>query len=138
MSTGFALSELQAAIYTALSADSGLTTSLGGAGKIFDHVPESAEAPYVTIGDNTAKEWGACTFDGMESTYTIHTWTLGQGRRGAHLVMKEIYRVLHEAHLTMSTQAMVSMRHEFATVDLDPDGATYHGIQRFRVFTQGV
>jgi hypothetical protein len=42
------------------------------------------------------------------------------------------------ATLSMTTQRMVLMRHVFATVIPDPDGITYHGVQRFRVLTQGV
>lgn len=131
---------VQRAVYTALSGDTGLVALLG-AGKVFDWVPETTNYPYVNVGDDTSKDYDSQSFHGLESTVVIHSWsrTVGGGRKEIKTIMDRIYQVLHEQVLPMvSGQIMILSRCEFATTLLDPDGVTYHGVQRFRILTQGV
>src|SRR5436305_1625866 len=68
--TGDAQLSLQAAIFSALSAYAPLT-ALGV--QVFDSVPAQTAFPYVQIGDATVVDWDSQTFDGQNSTLTIHS-----------------------------------------------------------------
>lgn len=52
--------------------------------------------------------------------------------------MNAIYNSLHEQRLSVEGAEMVLLRLEFGDTDLDPDGVTYHGVQRFRTLIKGV
>lgn len=138
MSGSPSLTTLQTAVYSALLSDLGIV-SLAGAGKVFDRVPEGTAFPYITIGDVTAKDYDSQTFDGLETTITVHSWARGAGRKSVKSLMDRIYKILHRANLQMDGQKMILMRFEFSNGgELDPDGVTYHGVQRFRALIQGV
>lgn len=51
---------LQEAVFAALVADAGLESMIGGA-KVFDGAPRNAEAPYVHIGEFSARDWSTAT-----------------------------------------------------------------------------
>lgn len=129
---GDATYELQVAIYARLSGDPTLTSMITG---VFDHVPEGTDFPYVTIGDATAADWSSTTHRGQVSTVTVHTWAEAEGRAAALAIMDQVDELLHEQKLSMTGHTMVSMRMEFSETVPDADFVTYHGIQRFRVFT---
>lgn len=125
---------LQAAIYEALTADVSLMEKITG---VFDSVPESTGFPYITIGEGTMSDLGAHTFDGAETNITIHTWARGRGRKQTKEIMADVYRILHDSTLDISGHILVLARFDFAETMLDPDGVTYHGVQRFRFITRG-
>lgn len=127
---------LQAAVFSALSSDP-ILTALIGADRVRDYNGPISVFPMVTIGGDTVKDWSGCTFDGQETTIMIHSWAQGQGRRDVKAIMARIYQILHRASLNLAGQSLVFILFEFASTDLDPDGVTYHGVQRFRAITQG-
>lgn len=135
--SGEASNAIQAAVYSALSNDPALTVIVG-AGGVHDWAGPGANFPCVSIGDDTAKDFDTCTSDGQETTVTIHTWSQSQGRYEVKSLMSNVYRILHKSNLTISGQTLVLMRCEFSQTFLDPDGITFHGVQRFRTITQGV
>ena len=136
--SGDSTGAVQAAIYSKLSGDSTLETLLGGSGRVFDSVQESAQYPYVTIGDDTHGDWGSDTFDGREITATIHSWSQQMGRKEVQGIMKRIYDLLHNGSLTITGHQLVLMRFDFGEILKDPDARTHHGVQRFRLLTKGV
>lgn len=127
--------ELQKAIYAALTGDSTLMGMVTG---VFDHVPAEQAHPYVVIGEDTAREWGAKGLDGQEHTLALHVWSRERGRKEIKEVMGEVYRILHDANLTLTGHILVNLRFEMAKSLLDEDGITYHGTTRFRAVTHGV
>jgi len=135
--SGEASNAIQAAVYTALSNDPALTAMVGPNG-VFDVDGPKLIFPRVSIGDDTAKDFDTCTSDGQETTVTIHTWSQSQGRHEVKSLMSNVYRILHKSDLAISGQTLVMMRCEFGQTYLDPDGITFHGVQRFRTITQGV
>lgn len=135
--SGFAQNQIQAAVFVALSNDKGLTALLGN-NDVHDWAGLPINFPCVTIGDDTAKDWDGCTFDGQETTLTIHSWSQGEGRKVVKTIMENVYRVLHRSNLVITGQNLVLCLCEFATTSIDPDGTTFHGVQRFRIITQGV
>jgi hypothetical protein len=125
---------IQAAIFDALSGDAQLTSMATG---VFDQVPEKTAFPYVTIGENTLSDWGSHTFDGANAIVTIHTWARGGGRKKCKEIMGEIYRILHNGSIAIDGFSLVVLRFEFGETIKDPDGQTYHGVQRFKLLVGG-
>jgi hypothetical protein len=123
---------LQKAIYDRLTGNAALMAIVSG---VFDSVPEAQAFPYITIGDDTAVDFGTHTWKGQNLTITIHSWSMARGRAQVKDIMKRVYDLLHEQLLTMQGHTMFSMRFDFEQTFLDPDGVTYHGLQRFRALT---
>lgn len=125
---------IQKAIYDALTGDATLMNLISG---VYDFVPQGTAFPYVTIGEDTLSDWGSHTFDGADSTVTLHSWAQGASRKAVKEVMAEIYRILHKGTISVTGFSVVLIRFEFSEASLDPDGQTYHGIQRFRLLVGG-
>lgn len=139
---GYALNELQAAVYTALSSDAAISAMTAA---VTDWTSDTTPFPFIQLGADTAIDFDSLSFFGQDHTMTIHTWDRpnatssgSNGRKTIKTLMGHVYRVLHLAQLTMPTQRMVRCRCEYNDTSLDPDGVTYHGVQRFRIITQGV
>lgn len=125
---------LQKAIYDALMADA---TLLGLVSNVYDHVPQAQAFPYVVIGEQQLSPFDSHTFDGANTLVTIHTWARSGGRKSCKEIMAEIYRILHNAELAVAGFEVIVLRREFQESMLDPDGQTYHGVQRFRIILEG-
>lgn len=125
---------MQQAVFTALTGNAELMAMLTG---LFDNVPQKHPFPYVTMGDQTVTDWDSHTFDGANSTLTIHTWARGASRKPCLEIMSKIYSILHNGPLTVPGFSVVVCRFEFGESSLDPDGQTYHGVQRFRLIVGG-
>lgn len=125
-----AINPIQEALYTKLISITSLMNKVNG---IYDFVPQGTEYPYVTIGENTQSDWGSKTFTGFDDTISIHTWSRGAGRKSCAEIMSDIYSAIHEGSLSVSGFKVTVLRQEFSEIILDPDGQTYHGIQRFRI-----
>lgn len=126
---------IQKTIRDALIGDSKISNAVTD---VFDFVPDKTVFPYITVGDDTAVDWGAKDFDGMDYTINIHTWSRARGRKECKDIMFEVYRVLHLNDLNISGFKTVLCRFDFAESSLDPDGQTYHGVQRFKVIVGGI
>lgn len=124
--------ELQKAVFAALDGDATLGALISG---VFDHVPPGTEFPYVTVGEVTVRDESTMAKDGQVHTVTVHSWSRGRGRKELKQVMGEVYRILHKGTLAVAGQDVAGMMFEFADTLLDPDGLTYHGVQRFRAVT---
>ncbi len=131
--SGYATRDLQQAIKEALTNDANLMSIVKG---VYDHVEQDSKFPYITIGEGTAVDWDSTTFNGMEMTRTIHTWSRNYGRAETLDIHKEIYRILHKKNITINNQELVNLRFEFEETFLDPDGLTYHGVLRIRAVTR--
>ncbi len=125
---------VQVAIYAALAADAALDTFVSG--RIYDYVPQNVTAPYITIGDTTVLEWDTKTTVGEELTTTIHVWSEYEGRMECKQIQGEIVRILHNNLLTITGHRTVLVRREYSDTTRDPNGATWHGVSRFRVIVQ--
>lgn len=120
---------LQKAIFSTLDGDSTLDGLVNG---VYDDVPQSATAPYVVIGEDTAINNGSVTLDGLEHTLTLHVWSEYRGRKEVKEIMSRIYDLLHNADITVTGASLVNLRQEFETTLVETDGITRHGIMRFR------
>ena len=124
--------ELQQAIYTVLTGDATLMALITG---VHDHVPQGAAFPYVTIGESTARDWSAVGVSGIESTLIVHVRSRKRGHKEVKQILAEIHRILHDVDLTVPGHVLVWLRFVFARTTRDPDGATHHGLSRFRALT---
>lgn len=130
----YAPNELQKAVFLALSANSGLTTLLGGA-KIYDFTPDGTAYPYITFNGGDAVDRGSDDSDGWLHTLELHTWYRGRGRKGVLAIQELIDGILHNQEIAISGFTNLSFRRDFQTVLVEPDNITYHGVQRFRILT---
>jgi len=133
---------LQKAIYSRLKANVALTDRLEETGGgLYDNVPDETVYPRVVIGDDTLVDWDTDTSFGAEMTLTIHVWTgspkgaeqvIAAGRREVKELMALVYQALHEVDLAVESFDTVFIRREFSTSMVEGDGATRHGVMRFR------
>ncbi len=121
---------IQGAIFQALSTEPGMPP-------VYDDVPQGAAFPYVVIGDDTSIAFDDDCGVGLESTTTIHVWSIHSGRAEVKSIMQLIYNRLHRQNLTGLTDGyVVTMNAEYQDTFLDPDGITRHGVIRFRLLTR--
>jgi len=122
---------LQEAVFAALAGDAGLT-ALIGAGNVFDGAPRNAAAPYLHLGEVTARDWSTGTEAGAEVRFAVVAWSREAGRREALRIAGRVQEVLHGAELAVAGWRVVNLRHvatETARAD-KPDGR--RAVARFR------
>ena len=124
---------LQKAVYDALSGYAGLIAEIG-AGHIYDAVPESAEPPYVVIGEDQIIDDGNGCSDGWEIYSTIHVWAQPHGRAKAKRIGSEVCTALAQP-LSVQGFIVVVQQLESERYMIDADGVTPHGIitQRYKI-----
>jgi hypothetical protein len=126
---------LQQAVFAALTADAALTALLGP-GRILDDVPQGTAMPYVTLGPATLRDASTGTEDGTEHGLAIHVWSGARGKKETHAILSAIRAALHDRPLALTGHRLVNLRHQLSEVRRDPDGATLHGLARFRALTE--
>jgi len=131
---------LQDAVFDRLAGFSDLTDLLAnGADSVYDFVPQeltetASGFPFVVTEGIQSQEWDTDTELGSDSTVMVHTWSRYRGKREAGLVMAQVYAALHRHALAVSGYEVVLCQWDgLATLMVEPDGLTYHGVQRFRV-----
>lgn len=129
---------LQAAIAGALSAHAGVRLYAGAPPRIYDDVPERPVFPYITIGDDEARDWSTGSEAGAEHALTLHVWSRYAGRREAKLLMDEIAACLHDQPLALSARRLINLRHAGMETFRLGDGETWHGLVRFRAVTEPI
>lgn len=122
---------LQSAIFTRLSGDTALVTTLGAA--VYDHVPEGAAFPYVVIGDVTEAPNDTMGTTGRDITVTIHYWSQYAGNKQIHQIHNRVDELLDRWEPTVSGWNAVEMSADFYDTFRDPDAVTRHGVARYRV-----
>jgi hypothetical protein len=126
------LNPLQKAISDKLVGAAGLTALVST--RIYDYVPQAPTFPYVVFGDDTGTDWSTFGRLGEEVTITIHAWSRERGRKETKSIQSQIDAALNRQALTITGYTAVSCVREYQESFQDPDGITYHGVQRFRVF----
>ena len=126
---------LQQALYAALTTDAGLVALLGTP-RLYDHVPQAAPFPYLTLGQTTVRDWSTGSESGDEHILTLHVWSRAGGRRETHEIMAARKTALHDRALALDGHRLANLRHELSEARRDADGDTYHGLVRFRAVTE--
>ena len=129
---------VQTAIYSKLTGDATLMALIDA---VHDQVPEDATFPYVTIGGDTAVDFGTKSEQGQELTLTLIAWSRTHGRKEVKDILARIYTLLHETELSVGLEspnefAHILTRNEFEETFRDPDGLTQQGVARYRIIVQ--
>ena len=130
---------LQKAVFALLDGDSTLDALIGN-NRIFDRVPDEQAFDYVVIGGFTASDLS--TFGKLieDVTFQIDVWSQKGGKKTCALIQDRLDTLVNRASLDLSADGfrLLSVLREFRESLLDPDGLTYHGIQRFRAMVEKV
>ncbi len=122
---------LQAAVYTRLSGDSALTSTLRAA--VYDDVPERTQFPYVTIGEFTEAQNDTMGTTARDLTITVHCWSQAPGMKEIQNVQNRVDQLLDRWTPTVTGWTATEMLQEFFETFRDPDGRTRHGVARYRI-----
>lgn len=128
------LNPVQAAIFTRLSA-------AVSSAAIYDDVPDMRDGqpddlyPYVVIGEDVSTAWDTDNSTGSTVLITLHVFSRYQGKKQAKTIMAEIYTALHRqaANLSATGYDFIDCLLDFSQVLDEDDGATRHGVCRYRV-----
>ena len=125
---------LQQGLYLHLANYVPLKNLLADTPSIYDHVPTDATAPYVAIGETVFSDFDTDDSVGFEAETTLHVWSEYRGRYEAKQIQDAIYNALHRTDaLTVAGAHVIDVFQTYADTDLDPDGFTRHGVQRFTI-----
>lgn len=125
-----ALWEVHKAVYTALN---GVISSAVYA---MGNVPDGLATTYAVVGEATAAADDSDQRLGFSIAVVVHTWDSDPDSRGFNQVeplMGEIYAALNRVNLTFTGYTLTDSFFEFEQANIDSDGLTAHGVQRFRV-----
>jgi hypothetical protein len=128
----------QQAVYSALTGSTAVQAFIGT--RVYDEVSQGTAAgvtkPFVVIGETTQSDWSTKTFDGMESTITLHAFSEYKGQKEVKQIGNAMYGVLHNGTFSISGQTRVLCQFEFSESFMEGDGVTRHLVQRYRLLTQ--
>lgn len=130
--------DLQKAIYAALLADPDVSGMVSD--RIYDGVPESVLAPYISFASSDVSDDGATgCVDGIVETLAIDIWSRDQSRlRLCKRLSWYVRQVVHEAAFDLETHALADLRVTGFKVEADPDGITAHGMVVVRALIEVV
>lgn len=118
-----ALSAVQKAIYTALSAVP-MT--------VYDDVPENAAFPYASIGETSLTDAGNKTGNADDQYETVHVWSRAKGFKECKDMMAAVVKALSGAVYSEQGYGIVFVELDQLTTLRDPDGLTRHGVVRIK------
>lgn len=133
--TGFSMQAVQTALYSKLTGTTAITDLLASATSVYNKTPDEADFPYIVIGHDSATMWDSKTFNGLDISITLHIWSRYRGNKECLQIMGAVYDALHNQALTVSGQNHVLTQLEFSETMMDPDGLTFHGVQRYQILT---
>lgn len=136
--------QVQISIYNRLTADSALMVLLGttvaGTQKVFDHVPDNTDFPFVVIESKPWEDRGSHNTEGLSSEFAIHSWYqpgtsgfTGRGDKQIQLIQQRIDQLLHKYALVISGWNNLGLRRSVINILTEPDNVTKHGIQNFKL-----
>lgn len=106
---------------------------------VFDTAPFLPEAapettfPYCVIGEDALGAWDTDLSRGADIRVTLHFWSRSKGNKQVKALMDQAYGLLNRAAPTKAGYDVTDILFEFGQVVSDPDGATKHGVQRYRL-----
>lgn len=129
------LADFEQHLYDLLTADATLMGLVSG---VYNRVPQDEPYPYITITDITDNQRGAQDLpEGSLIDLTISVWDENSSRIPVQNIQKRIDEVLHRSEVnnctTGSTLTIMDFHRISATVLLDPDNKTWHGVQLYEV-----
>ncbi|MCK9922454.1 DUF3168 domain-containing protein [Frankia sp. AgPm24] len=102
---------------------------------VYDHVPETARMPYITLGEATEIPDNAHDRFGRQTTVTLHIWTTARGYAEGGRIADRTVALLDHRRLTIPGRRWISTRLEMVQALPDPDPRVRHHVVRFRITT---
>ncbi|MEU2992896.1 DUF3168 domain-containing protein [Streptomyces griseoincarnatus] len=126
---------VQSAVYARLEADATLMAMISG---VYDYVPETAEYPFVVIGEAIETPDNRHGGYGRETVVTLHSWSRYQGYAQVLRIGARVTALLDHQPLTIEGVAHIATRFEFSQTltDPEPPGDIRHLVQRYRIVTE--
>lgn len=128
---------LQAAMYTRLSGDATLTTTLGCA--VYDEVPSTADGtpnpsyPYVEFGEDTQVPNETMGTTGRDVVVTVRVWSRTRGFKQTKQIRNRLDLLLDRWQPTVSGWNATEMLFDGAESFRDEDGITRGSDARYRI-----
>lgn len=125
---------LQTAIYTRLSGDTALVTTLGC--DVYDNVPANMDAsgfPYVVISEVNEGPNDTMGRTGRDLSVTVHIWSQYAGMKEVKNIQNRVDELLDRWAPTVTGWNATQMQQEFFENFMDADGVTRHGVSRYSV-----
>lgn len=105
-------------------------------GRVYDHVPQESQFPYVRIGEMTAVTSDVQCHNGSEEFVDLHVWARDKrGQKETKDIMSAMHDVLHVQDIPVAGKQSALFEVVSQRTLLDPDGVTYHGILTVRIET---
>lgn len=132
MTNSSALTPVQEALFTALTADTALMAVVTG---VFDTVPEPTLYPYVVIGEAIESPDNQLGQFGSRLSVTLHTWSRYRGMAETNTILNHVVRILDHAAVAIPGRTLIAIRLEQIITLRDTDPDLRHGVVRFTVET---
>lgn len=136
--------DLRLAVVKALRADATVTSFVGS--RIFDRVPQKEDgtpaviSPYISFGPDTIIPDDYECIPGEEITFQLDAWSWGGGEAFGSVEVRKIAgavkKVLHDAELSLTTNALATLSHELTRIMRDTDGITNHAAIQFTAIVE--
>lgn len=130
-----AILALRAALLARLTADTTLQGMLGGP-DIYEDAPRSAQPPFVTFGDVSAKDWSTSTEGGLEQVLSLHIWSKPINMRPSLLIADRITTLLQDALLSVSGHTLLALHCTNVETKTEETGRWLRTSLRFRAITE--
>lgn len=125
--------DIQVAVYSRLTSDATLMALVTG---VYDEPPESANMPFVHIGEMIETPRNMLAQHGRSTLMTLHVWTSGRSNKSGLAIAKRVTELLDRWEMTVPGQHVVSVKYEFSQTLRDPKPEVRHIPIRFRVTTE--
>jgi len=131
----WAPTKTQEAFFNALNGDTTLQTLLGGAGKIFDSVPDNTAFPYVVLNIKPWTDRGNHVSEGLTADPIIHVFYQSPNRGDLKVqnIQARIDALIHKIDISITGWTIISLRRTTLDILIDPDNVTLHGIQIYKL-----
>ncbi|MEM6666086.1 MAG: DUF3168 domain-containing protein, partial [Pseudomonadota bacterium] len=103
---------------------------------VFDHVPENAPYPFLSLGAWNDGDGQTGPGDIREHRFRLYGWSKKAGRREAADMADAVRTVLHDATLSVTDHHLVSLRVEGTEITRDPAAGLYRAEVRLRALTE--
>ena len=130
-----ASAQLEAAIYSLLTADSILTDLLGGV-RIYAHPKRNAAFPYITLTTAQSRDWSTGTEEGEEHRLTLNIWAERNDYQRMQSLLARITTLLKNAVLVLTDHHLVNLRHLSRETRQDRRNQALQGILQIRAVTE--
>lgn len=137
MAGNSALSPVQAAIFALLTAEPSLQTALGGAGRVFDHVPATTNFPYLVISELAERPDDTLGTKGRMLTLTLDAFSQAEGYKELEAIAEATIALIDnddfEATIDVAGWTLISSIYANGNLTREIDGLTRHAELSFEI-----